>query len=571
MAAFDTPWLDQMSGTPSARKDDHGGSLTPTDPNPPTIAAFSPVTLSHTSSANKQRSTILVHQKSPLLLATPPQITRALAYSHPFLLPLNKLAGLITWTSGDPWESFLLVASFWAFVLYGDVVMRFAGPLVVVVGLILGMYSRRYSPLSSTSWTGEKQKKGHKRVDSEMTNTKHQKTLDEIVETLKIFTSRCNVLLDPLLQLTDFLSTQRTATSATTRPALTTLLIRILLVTPIWIILTLPPLQVITTKRIALVTGTIFLTWHSRPNRIARTILWRSSLVRRICTAMTGLHLTDELSPAANGVDNKPPLPPRTASSYADASLAASAAIKRRPEAPGVKFTFILYENQRRWVGLGWTTSLFAYERSAWTDEHLNAVPPKEDFELPDVEGGGARWRWVEASRWRVEGATEHDEGGSKPKAESDGGMGWIYYDNKWQNGRRGQDGWGRYTRRRKWYRDAELVEITSSTEITPSPTPTHLSQSLDSNSARARLSSFSASRSSSPPPEYSDREDASLNSNRSSRFSSKKSSLKKERLERGSRKSSMSLESEGDDERPFDRPRATDWGISDDARMGLE
>lgn len=30
----------------------------------------------------------------------------------------------------------------------------------------------------------------------------------------------------------------------------------------------------------------------------------------------------------------------------------------------------------------------------------------------------------------------------------------------QWQNGRRGQDGWGRWTRRRKWYRDAELVEI---------------------------------------------------------------------------------------------------------------
>src|SRR5271163_1341405 len=170
-----------MSSTPSSRRDDDGGSQASIDPNPPTIASFSPVILSHATSANKQRSTILVHQKSPLLIATPPQITRALAYSHPFLLPLNKLAGLLTWTSGDPWESFLLVASFWGVVLYGDVVMRYGGPVVVVMGLILGMYSRRYSPLSSTGWTGEKQKKGHKKADSEITNTKHQKTLDEIV------------------------------------------------------------------------------------------------------------------------------------------------------------------------------------------------------------------------------------------------------------------------------------------------------------------------------------------------------------------------------------------------------
>ena len=29
----------------------------------------------------------------------------------------------------------------------------------------------------------------------------------------------------------------------------------------------------------------------------------------------------------------------------------------------------------------------------------------------------------------------------------------------QWRDGRRGVDGWGKYTRRRKWYRNAELVE----------------------------------------------------------------------------------------------------------------
>ncbi len=315
--------------------------------------------------------------------------------------------------------------------------MRWAGPIVVVMGLILGMYSRRYSPLSSSGWTGEKLKKGHKREDSEATNLRHQKTLDEIVETLKVFTSRCNVLLDPLLELTDFLSTQRTATSATTRPALTTLFIRILLVTPLWVLLTIPPIRIITTKRIVLVTGTIFFTWHSRPARVSRTILWRSALVRRICAAITGLKLTSSLPPAstvpATSSGGKPPLPPRSVHTEAS-TLAASAASKRRPDASGVRFTFILYENQRRWVGLGWTTSLLAYERAPWTDEHLNPVPSKDDFELPDVEGGNARWRWVNGSQWLVEGAKETDEGGAKAReGTTDGGLGWIYYDNKVQ------------------------------------------------------------------------------------------------------------------------------------------
>ncbi|KAH8598716.1 Peroxin/Dysferlin domain-containing protein [Bisporella sp. PMI_857] len=431
---FDTPWLDLMSNSTSgSARDVDDPSLLNSDPKPPTYASFSPVTLSHSTATSKQRSTILVHQKSPLLIQTPPQITRALAYSHPFLLPLNKLAGLLTWTSGDPWESFLLVASFWGIALYGDVVMRYAGPVVIVMALILGMYSRRYSPLSSTGWTGGKQKKGHKKQDSEVINTKHQKTLDEIVETLKVFTSRCNVLLDPLLELTDFLSTQRTATSATTRPALTTLLIRILLVTPLWIVLTLRPFQIITTKRLVLVGGTLFLTWHSRPNRVARTILWRSALIRRICAVVTGLHFTDVMTPPGKQDPEGPPLPARKKSTLQEeATLAATAAAKRRPDAPGVRFTFIIYENQRRWVGLGWTTSLFAYERAAWTDEHLNPAPAKDDFELPDVEGGGARWRWAEGGQWLVEGAKPFEEGGKDAKeGVSNGGMGWIYYDNK--------------------------------------------------------------------------------------------------------------------------------------------
>src|SRR5277367_929751 len=132
-----------MSSTTASSKDDDGQLQgVGGDPNPPTVASFSPVTLSHAPSANKQRSTILVHQKSPLLIATPPQITRALAYSHPFLLPLNKLAGLLTWTTDDSWESFLLVVGFWAVVLYGSEVVQWAGPIIVVVGLILGMYSR---------------------------------------------------------------------------------------------------------------------------------------------------------------------------------------------------------------------------------------------------------------------------------------------------------------------------------------------------------------------------------------------------------------------------------------------
>ena len=52
----------------------------------------------------------------------------------------NRFLGLLTWTSGDPWESFLLVAVFWAVMLYGEVVLRYVGPLVVGLGLSAAVF-----------------------------------------------------------------------------------------------------------------------------------------------------------------------------------------------------------------------------------------------------------------------------------------------------------------------------------------------------------------------------------------------------------------------------------------------
>jgi hypothetical protein len=542
------------------------------DPNPPTIAAFSPTSLSGSSIASKQRSTIIVHKKSPLLVATPPQITRALAYSHPFLLPLNRFAGLLTWTTDDSWESFLLVAGFWAVVLYGSEVIRWTGPIILVVGLILAMYSRRYSPLSSTAQTGEKHEKGHKRDPSE-TSMRHHKSLDEIVETLREFTTRCNLLLDPFLRLTDFLSTQRTPTSATTRPALTTLFIRILMVTPLWIALTLPPLQILTTRRVILASGTIALTWHSRPARVSRVILWRSLTMRRICSLVTGLELSASKDAQTQGGLGPPPLPPRKKSQV---GLASEFATKRRADSSGVRFTFILFENQRRWIGLGWTTSLFAYERAPWTDEHLNPAPSKDEFELPHVETGHARWRWIEGSEWKIEGGTLSQTKGGK---ETDGG-GWIYYDNKWNDGKRDADSWGKYTRRRKWYRDAELVEITPSTEVTPSPTPNPLANPDQAAQSEAEDENKSTSPGQTPLPG----KDGSKDEDSASAKARKKGWFrKKERsASNGSsdKKSSLSTRSErdGPEEDHLDRWRSrerddssrTVYGLGEDAVMGL-
>ena len=109
---------------------------------------------------------------------------------------------------------------------------------------------------------------------------------------------------------------------------------------------------------------------------------------------------------------------------------------------------------------------MVAYERAPWTDEYLNATPSVHKFQLPEIEGGRAKWRWVEGSSWKVElpsSVTKDRNAAAGNKRDDEA---WTYFDNKWLHGARGQDGWSKYTRRRKWTRDAELVDVTTETPI---------------------------------------------------------------------------------------------------------
>lgn len=215
---------------------------------------------------------------------------------------------------------------------------------------------------------------------------------------------------------------------------------------------------------------------------------------------------------------------------------------------------------------------LLAYERAAWTDEHLNPSVPKEEFQLPEVDSHNeeaASWRWVPGSQWKAEGAAN----GKLPKGGRDDG--WIYYDNKWNDGRRGQDGWGRYTRRRKWYRDAELVDSPPSTmgsEDTEmaSSEATLVPSSTDSATAMttgAKQTQSSTATDTSSIASSTTRQRRGFFGRRKSEASSAQGSVDS--------KSSTVRSSGGEDGDDYYRPNrhqeeSSDWGVGDDIRMGL-
>lgn len=447
MAALDTPW----TATPTMSSDQNSntaGSGANIDLHcPPTIAAFSPVSASPAS-----RLSFQVHQKYPLLAATPPQVTRSLSKAYPWIRSLDFMMGLLTWTSSDPWESFLMVAFFWAVVLYGEILLRWAGNLIAVAVLITVIALRNYHTAPTSI------------------------TFDEILSALNSLNRRMEIFFAPVETLLGILSLPKNATASTTVLAATRLFTRILCVSPVWILLAVYPSSIFTPKRIVLFVGTLLLSWHSRPAKVARTIIWRSVTFRKLSEMLTGLSLTPEPAP--------PSLPPRdivtcgTAAAAVTATPSGTVAISKSTPltantdnaSPGVKFTFAIYENQRRWLGVGWTSSLFTYERAAWTDEHLQACPPPQEFTLPGTAiNSGVYWRWVSGEDWAIEGAVAETVTGCETKKQhlrdklggpGCNGEGWWYYDNKWRDETKGVDGWGKYTRRRKWVRSAELVEV---------------------------------------------------------------------------------------------------------------
>ncbi len=117
-----------------------------------------------------------------------------------------------------------------------------------------------------------------------------------------------------------------------------------------------------------------------------------------------------------------------------------------------VQFAFIVYENQRWWMGLDWTAALLPGERPSWCSASQAALPPPAVFALPapttaflPVDGAPnareqrrATWAWAEPE-WRVvvrrdgEPSTDAVEAAENTAEETDAD-GWVYGDNKWES-----------------------------------------------------------------------------------------------------------------------------------------
>lgn len=423
----------------------------------------------NTTGANKSGP-----QTSPLLSSTPPTVAKSLIKSYPYLLLANKLLLIFTWTNDDYWINLIILSLYGFTVLYFETLIIWSGHLIIVAIITL------YSILNQKI----------------IEETSLHPTLDDVVQALTTTCIKADMLLQPITSL------------SLNAYDIKRLLFTTVFLTPIYLIIS---FFIITPRMILLIIGFYIISYHSAYLRVTRKMLWKIKLIRLLCFYLTGLDFLNARNSSLFAAAFAKATATVDVNSNPGTSVAGSIVGDGKP----VRFTYAIYENQRRWLGIGWTSNLLSYERTPWTDEFLNESSSIETFTLPNAENSnysfgnqqqlqlvtnGANWRWVDKT-WRLDltndGAiTLPNNKRSKTTANPSPDDGYIYFDNVWKKPST-EDTFGKYTRRRRWIRTAELVfnnSNTSPSTLVPI-SPIESSQGIESSGSKTSSETKSTKR----------------------------------------------------------------------------
>ncbi|CCH45070.1 Peroxisomal membrane protein PEX31 [Wickerhamomyces ciferrii] len=325
----------------------------------------------------------------PLVSTTSPLITSILYKIFPILIIFNTTLDFITWTSHDPFMNFIYHSMLYLLIFYYDVTIYFFFVPILTV-LVISSINHYVNSV-------------YIHVNEE------EPTLEEIVDTLDNFTTRVDILLEPFravqisyLKLLNFL----------------------FMITPVHLVLMKYFLQ---PKTFLLSITIMITTFHSLWFQATLKILWRSLFVRNIFSFFIGTN---------------------TAHFYNNYRILNETKISNDKNGKIIQFQII--ENQRRWVGLGWSDKLLPYERANFTNEALQETSSPDSFLFPF---NSKQWQWLE-EKWNID----------LKFCDNKNKDGWKYFDNYWQSGQT-SDSITSYTRSRKWTRKAVLIsEKTKST-----------------------------------------------------------------------------------------------------------
>ncbi|KAF3991263.1 hypothetical protein FT663_01712 [Candidozyma haemuli var. vulneris] len=365
------------------------------------------------------------------LLVENPILASALSNIFPYLLLMDNLLEIVTWTNDDPYQNFLLMVLYSVLVLYWSSLKLLVLPLLMAASFSSIVW--RTSTIIQDSKYGEKP------------------TIDEVLQTLHNITVRFDLFFRPAKHL------------RFSRKNYAKFVVSAVLVTPIHAAIA---TTFLSPTVLTWLLGLFFLAYHSPWAYTIRHLLWRSLYIRLIAYYMTGLDIRlsrDQAkekshggisrvhSPSATDVEDEQAsiLPDSTKITDNDFTIVKKVIASPTQLRQTVRFDIL--ENERRWFGFGWSKLLLPNERASYCYQQSmrpSPDPQDDDFEFPVCEHDlyNYQWQWMD-DRWELD--LEFNKSRYK--------TGWVYYDSNWDNpGYRDQS--SKYTRTRKWTRRATLL-----------------------------------------------------------------------------------------------------------------
>ncbi|KAG7854366.1 hypothetical protein KL919_005160 [Ogataea angusta] len=324
------------------------------------------------------------------LLNMPPMIISTLYTAFPAIYLLDKVLAFLTWTNDDPYTNFIVIAIYIMVVKYWTVVACTVLPALIALGTCASLWF-----LKTT-------------IDDLRSETAAP-TIEEIIDTLINMQARFSYFVEPFscfgsLSGSDYFN----------------LGFSLIAITPcyIWLMT-----RIFTVRSFLLVFGVAWLSFHSSWSVATRHLLWRSIVIRKILTFATGLKFSL--------VDK-------------DIELTVLNDFQISNVGTGKTVEFRILQNQRRWLGVGWSNTLLPFERGPFTTEDLEkSWDSLESFQFPDITQATCRWRWLDAN-WKTDDTFAPGEG-------------WIYCNNSWEEPSN-SDSLTRFTRTKRWKRRALVI-----------------------------------------------------------------------------------------------------------------
>ncbi|KAF9205209.1 peroxisome- protein [Haplosporangium sp. Z 27] len=404
----------------------------------------------------------------------PASVTLLLSYTGPAIHFVHRFLQLVTWTSDRSIKSFLLLFAWWAICLGSESFLVFGVHITLI--LYIGRQWIRSGkatkvaadiPLPLSPSTPQS---GKLSFSSNLSNKSNSTLISSSTRHPVTSQVEQSVTLKEIQEILDHWAAwhrtlDRTETYLNWSDKSTTRFILFLVAVTYlpWLILT----YFIPMRIILLVLGSVAICWRAP----WFAILWAVMLKIEMVTPIL------QLIPYW-------PYQPETASSYRRKKrfsvkdiISRAIGQRKKTDSEGYKtyktstgydieedhatmyYKFVLYENQRWWLGLEWTPMMLPNDRAPWTDDHTEPTQSKSAFQLPPphiaheaipgqpnkVLRKSQEWRWLD-QHWRLKHGSD---------LEADG---WEYANNHWQN-------WvnkprrGTYTRRRAWERTAKLID----------------------------------------------------------------------------------------------------------------